>query len=243
MICDKLKSRYHYTSRLQTGFYVRMGGKGETMMNNIKASDLWRQGQALCNQGRFVQGLAFMEKAAKLDSTYRKPLTSFCFELYNDLCSGAVSKGDLDNAGMWQLYQKYKSLRPLYDKKHVTNVKKAANWRTRPQLAKPALSDPRNLPEEAPVKSCYTGPYESWYRSKSPFKLNSIFAPIHPLQLQPQTEPALETLKPLPAGLFKKALSLFRALFWPLVIMLVIQIIIYGSIVFFDYLGDYMGWH
>lgn len=200
-------------------------------MDQIKSSDLWQNGKALCAQNQFIKGLALMEKAAGYNPAYREPLDHFQLNLYNDLCSGAVAKGDLENPQLWELYQKYKKTSPLNAEHGDTD-----------HAGEPSLYNPRNLPDQPSVKSCYTGPYEGWYNSKSPFKFNSVFAPLHPLKMEPEVEPAADISQPLPKGFHKKALSLLRALLGPIIAILVIQILIYGSIILFNCFGDYMGW-
>lgn len=203
------------------------------MGRQLEAMDLWRQGLALCSRGQYKKGLVLMEKALRLDSACQEPLGSFYFHLYNDLRSGAVSSNDFSEAERRDLWRRGAELLSFNSKNGVFNNNHIANS---PKVK--LKGEPEYAFEKSPRGAYCGGPFEAWFRIEHDFRQYSMFAPPKMSQMEPLVTPDPEALK-APASFAKK----LRAFIVPCIIIVVIQAIVYLSMLFFSYLGDYMGWH
>lgn len=200
-------------------------------MQNSQASNLWRRGKALYAQYHYKNGLELMEKAAELDTFYLGLLGRIYLDLATALRYNTVPAGDFYNVEPKKLWQRGEALLAL-DNKNIVNVNNRV------------LNLNSYLPkDEQPLGLGSWVPTVSWHRSNSHYKQYSMFAPIDHSKIGPIVEPDLAALTPLPVSIPKKILSLIQAFFWPCIIIIVIQSIVYLSMLFFSYLGDYMGWH
>lgn len=199
-------------------------------MNQIKAFDLWQRGQVLWAQGRYKKGLVLLEKAADLNPPHRELLGRFYLDLYQALISGAVSSNAFPSFKWHQLWQRGKTLLAKADNA-ATGSAQAINVKE------------HDYPDKSPVGFYSGGPYEGRYRLKHNFKQQSLFAPIDPLKMEPVVEPDdIEILQQQPKSFPQKVLAFIKHFLLPLGIILIIELFIYGGVVFFVYFGEYMGW-
>ena len=201
-------------------------------MDTSKSSYLWRKGHVICAQGQYRQGLWFLEEATLLNSAFRKPLA----DLYRDLAlvanAGGAAAGDLRKHDAPKLWQRYQVLSSLHAYTSTGAYPKAASlvaMRDFSEASPAALSTSVEAAEPESAEICQM-PYQIYNNGRALARSQHITPSVDNMYAPSECAPADDK-------------GTIGDIVWPLVICMIILGILYGSMVFFVLLGDYMGWH
>lgn len=213
--------------------FAEATGQKEELMDTDKSSYLWRKGHVICAQGQYRKGLRFLEEATLLNSAFRKSLADFYRDLALVANAGGAAAGDLLKHDAPKLWQRYLVLSALHTYTNTGDYPKAASLLALPDFSK---ASPASL--SASVEAVEPEPAGM---SLMPFQAYSYGRFLHRSQnITPSMDNMYVPLEYKPVVDDKGTIG---DVVWPLIICMIILGLLYGSMIFFVYLGDYMGWH